>query len=179
MFSGTKILLRAMEKTDLQNAMSWVNDPAITQFLPHLQLPTSHQGETDFLTHVVSGQHPRDRYYTVETLQGEYLGAAGLHHIDWINRRAELGIIIGRADLLGQGYGSDTVRTLLGVAFLGLNLEKVYLRTTGSNFRAMAAYRKCGFQEVGRLLRHLFLQGEWQDEVYMEVFRDQSGREEQ
>lgn len=172
MFVGTKIRLRAMEKSDLTKAMDWVNDQSITQFLPHLQLPTSRQSEFDFLTHAVEGHHPRDRYYAVETLQGEYLGAAGLHSIDWVNRRAELGIIIGRPDLLGQGYGSDAVRTLLQVAFAGLNLEKVYLRTTGSNLRAQAAYRKCGFVEVGRLQRHLFLQGLWHDEVYMEIFRD-------
>lgn len=173
MFTGQRIRLRAVEKSDLDNAMFWVNEEEVTRWLPHLQLPTSRRAERAYLEQVVDGQHPRDRYFAVETIAGDYLGAAGLHSIDWVNRRAELGIILGRVDRLNQGYGRDTVRTLLGVAFRGLNLEKVYLRTTGSNARAIACYRKCGFREIGRLQRHLWLHGRWEDEVFMEVFRNQ------
>lgn len=170
MFSGERIRLRAVEKSDIEHVMNWVNDAEITRWLPDLQLPISQPAEEAYLERVVGREHPRDRYYTVETLAGEYLGAAGLHGIDWVNRRAELGIILAEP---GRGYGSDAVCTLLVVAFRGLNLEKVYLRTTGSNSRAIACYRKCGFTESGRLRQHRWLHGRWEDELFMEVFRDE------
>lgn len=170
MFSGERIRLRAVEKSDIEHVMNWVNNREITRWLPDLQLPVARLAEQAYLERVVDREHPRDRYYTVESLAGDYLGAAGLHGIDWVNRRAELGIIIAWP---GQGYGSDTVRTLLRVAFRGLNLEKVYLRTTGSNSRAIACYRKCGFMEIGRLRQHRWLHGKWEDEVFMEIFREE------
>ncbi len=162
--------MRAVEKSDIEHVMNWVNDAEIIRWLPDLQLPVSRLAEQAYLERVVEREHPCDRYYTVETADGEYLGAAGLHSIDWVNRRAELGIILAKP---GQGYGVDTVRTLLRVAFRGLNLEKVYLRTTGSNSRAIACYRKCGFGEIGRLKQHLWFRGKWEDEVFMEIFRDE------
>lgn len=173
MFQGAKVRLRAVEPTDLALVMQWVNDPIVTEFLPNLQLPQSSTSEQQYLQRVTTGDHPRDRFYAVETGQGEYLGVAGLHGIDWVNRRAELGLIIGRRERWGQGYGRDAVSTLLQVAFLGLNLRKVYLRTASGNQRALACYRRVGFVEVGRLHRHRFLRGEWQDEVYLEIFKEQ------
>lgn len=170
MFSGERIRLRAVEKSDIEHVMTWVNDTEVTRWLPDLQLPVSRLAEEAYLDRVVDREHPRDRHYAVETLAGEYLGAAGLHSIDWVNRRAELGVVLCRP---GQGYGSDVVCTLLRVAFRGLNLEKVYLRTTGSNRRAIACYRKCGFSEIGRLREHLWLRGKWEDELFMEIFRDE------
>ncbi len=170
MFAGQKIRLRALEKSDIDNFMGWVNNREITQYLLAFSVPVSRAFEEKWLESAVC-HTATDKVFAIETLAGEYLGNCGLHSIDSINRHAELGIVIGNTDYLSRGYGTDAIQTLLRLAFDSLNLEKVHLRVYSNNTRGIRCYEKCGFETVGRLKRHRYVNGEWHDEVMMEVFR--------
>lgn len=170
LFSGKLVRIRAMEKTDLDNVMQWINNPEITQYLLAFTLPLSRAAEEKWLE---SATHhtESDKLFALETLSGEYLGGCGLHRIDAVNRHAELGIVIGKSSHLGKGYGADAMNVLLRLGFHAINLNKIYLRVFSGNTRAIRCYEKCGFREVGRLRQHRFAVGEWHDEVIMEVMR--------
>ncbi|HSL93185.1 MAG TPA: GNAT family protein [Bacillota bacterium] len=170
MLEGQRTRLRALEKSDIDNFMTWVNNREITQYLLALSVPVSRAFEEKWLDNAVY-HTATDKVFAIETLDGEYLGNCGLHSIDSISRHAELGIVIGNTKYLSRGYGTDAIQTLLRLAFDSLNLEKVYLRVYGNNTRGIRCYEKCGFETVGRLKRHRFVNGQWQDEVLMEVFR--------
>ena len=171
MFIGEKVRLRALEKSDIDHFMQWVNNREITQYLLAFSVPVSRAFEEKWLEKAVY-HTPTDKTFAIETLEGEYLGNCGLHGIDAINRHAELGIVIGNPGYLSKGYGQDTINTLLRMAFDSLNLEKVYLRVFSGNHRGIRCYEKCGFETVGRLKKHRYINGEWHDEVVMEIMRE-------
>ncbi|WP_293173034.1 GNAT family N-acetyltransferase [Oceanithermus sp.] len=81
--------------------------------------------------------------------QGGWLGTLELY--DLKEREATLGIILGRKDRWGQGYGREAVRAVLGYAFGRMGLERVKLRTFAHNERARRAFRAAGFREVGEV----------------------------
>lgn len=172
MFQGEQVRLRAVEATDIDYVMTWINDETVTKYLSQVGQVTSRGPEEAYLSQVSHGSNDKHKVFMVETLQGEYLGQASLDDIDYVSRHAELGIIIGRTDLHGQGYGSDAVRVLLRVAFQVLNMQKVYLRVISGNQTAIRIYQKCGFREAVRFHRHCFIHGEWNDDILMEAFRD-------
>ena len=64
---------------------------------------------------------------------------------------ATLGIIIGERDYWNRGYGTETVRKLLSIAFDELGLNQVRLSTFEDNLRAQASFRKAGFRELQRV----------------------------
>src|SRR5882672_9909700 len=74
-----------------------------------------------------------DEEFAIETLGGEYLGGCGLHRIDWIDRNAEVGIVIWKKEYWGKGYGSDAMMVLLRCAFRKMNLHRVFLRVYEDN----------------------------------------------
>ena len=94
-----------------------------------------------------------------EIKRGERLGFVALdEHGDWLGtlelydlkeREVTLGIILGRKDRWGQGYGREAVRALLDYAFDVLGLDRVKLRTFAFNQRARRAFAAAGFREVG------------------------------
>lgn len=170
MTKEARIRLRGLERSDIDNFMLWVNNRDITQYLLALNVPVSKAMEEKWLESAVF-HRDSDKVFAIETIAGQYLGNCGLHSIDPVNRHAELGIVIGLPEYLGKGYGTEAIHLLLDLAFNRLNLEKVYLRVFGNNLRGIRCYEKCGFEHVGRLKRHRFVDGEWQDEVVMEVFR--------
>ncbi|MBT9136411.1 MAG: Spermidine N(1)-acetyltransferase [Firmicutes bacterium] len=153
MFAGDKVRIRAIEKSDIDHVMKWVNNRAITQYLLAFTLPVSRLAEEKWVERAaIHGD--ADKFFAIETLQGEYLGNCGLHGIDSINRHCELGIVIGQENFLGRGYGQDTIRLLLRACFDVLNLNKIFLRVFSGNMRAIKCYEGCGFKQVGRLKEH-------------------------
>ncbi len=78
------------------------------------------------------------------------IGLAGLRDINYAHRTAELGMSIGEADRRGKGYGTEATRLLLDYALDALGLHNVWLRVYGYNERAIRAYRRAGFREIGR-----------------------------
>ena len=96
------------------------------------------------------------------------LGSTGLHEIDYRNRKATFGIMIGEADCRGKGYGTETTRLMLDYAFIALGLHNVMLTVFEYNLAGRRAYEKAGFREFGRRRQCRLMGGRLWDEVYME-----------
>jgi diamine N-acetyltransferase len=78
------------------------------------------------------------------------IGTVGLVSINHLHRTAELGIGIGEHDCWGKGYGTEATRLVLDYAFNVLSLHNVMLRVFSYNERAIRAYLRAGFREIGR-----------------------------
>jgi RimJ/RimL family protein N-acetyltransferase len=78
------------------------------------------------------------------------IGTIGLVSINHQHRTAELGIGIGERDCWSRGLGTEATRLIVDYAFNLLGLHNVMLRVFSYNERAIRAYRKVGFKEIGR-----------------------------
>ena len=103
-----------------------------------------------------------------ERATGRPVGHTDLFDVDWRNRTATFGILLGEADARGKGYGTETARLMLDYAFTALGLHSVMLMTDTYNLAGQAAYRKAGFREFGRRRQCSFLAGALLDMVYMD-----------
>jgi len=54
-----------------------------------------------------------------------------------------------------------------------LNLNRVELYTFDFNKRAQKCYRSVGFREVGRRRKARFVDGEYRDDLIMDILRDE------
>jgi len=172
MIKGKLVNLRAVEKKDLEEIMKWVNDREITKYLVAFLYPVSRVEEEKFLERAMS-HNDTEKTLVIETKEGIYIGQIGLHKIDWKNRNAELGIVIGNKEYWGKGYGTDAIEVLLNHAFNQMNLFKVYLRVFEYNKRGIRCYEKCGFKEEGRLRKNHFYNGEYYDEIIMGILKNE------
>jgi len=166
---GKLVRLRRYEPSDLDELMRFVNDEEVTRNLGSLlTLPVSRLAEEGFVENVSRGSH-NDHEFAIETLGGEYLGGCGLHRIDWIDRNAEVGIVIWKKEYWGKGYGSDAMMVLLRCAFRKMNLHRVFLRVYEDNERAIRSYEKCGFQREGVLRETRFIDGRYLNALVMGI----------
>lgn len=171
MIKGDRIYLRAVETTDLDACLRWINDPEVTRYLMVGTFPISRLAEQGWVERAARGESPRDRHFAICLIDGDrHIGNAGLHGIDWPNRVAELGIMIGEKDCWSQGLGTDVMRTLVDFSFQQINLRRLFLRVYGHNHRAIRCYEKAGFQHEGRLRAHTFKEGRYVDDLFMGIF---------
>ncbi len=177
MIEGTLVRLRAREKTDLDRAHRWINDPEVTQSLV-LRYPLSRAAEEKWLEENADSSFDWVRL-AIDTKDGQHIGNIDLGPIAPEDRRASLGVMIGEKEYWGRGYGTDAVRTLLRFAFEEMNLNRVWLVVYEFNERAIACYKKCGFREEGRLRQDRYARGRYWDTLVMGLLREEFGRPEE
>jgi UDP-4-amino-4,6-dideoxy-N-acetyl-beta-L-altrosamine N-acetyltransferase len=166
MYKGTKVSLQSLERKHLSKCVEWLNDPEVVETLS-MSEPVSMESEQRWFDNHLKDEH--SKILAIETVDGEYIGNIGLHNIDLHNRKAELGIFIGEKKYWGKGYGTEAVLLGLKLAFEGLNLNKVYLRTFINNERAQKCYEKAGFKKEGILRQDMFKSGDYVDCIIYSV----------
>ncbi|OGO50758.1 MAG: hypothetical protein A2148_03430 [Chloroflexi bacterium RBG_16_68_14] len=172
MLEGKMVRLRALEPTDLERAYTWINDREVTYYLA-ARYPLSRADEERWLKEGPTNGFASGARLAIETKDGVHIGNMDLHQVNPEDRKASLGIMIGEKKYWANGYGTDAIVTLLRFAFGEMNLNRVMLHVFEFNERAIACYKKCGFQEEGRLRQHYYAEGRYWDVLVMGVLRDE------
>ncbi len=175
MIVGKKVRLRPIERDDLPRFVEWFGDPEVRRHLA-IYLPFSLAQEERWFENLQGRlERQEDVVLAIETADGVHIGNLGLHAINWKDRSAELGIAIGEKAYWNQGYGTDAIRTLLGLAFRELNLHRVLLRVDADNARAIRCYEKAGFQREGTSREAVFSEGSYRDQYVMSILESEFG----
>jgi RimJ/RimL family protein N-acetyltransferase len=167
-----ELYLRALEASDLERTWQWHNDPSLYELLVSPFRYVSRAAEEEWLRQKTA--YSRTEIQLAICLkQGDvHIGNIHLTNIDWVARHACLGIFIGVPEHRSKGYGPQALRLLLRHAFRDLGLQRVYLTVLADNPQAIRAYEKCGLVVEGRLRRHAYKQGQFQDLVFMGICAD-------
>jgi diamine N-acetyltransferase len=173
MTSPPRVVLRALAEADLERTHRWHNDPELYSTLEDSFRFVSPTAESEWLKRK-AGYSPNEINLAIcLSTSGEHIGNLYLGGINWVSRRASLGMFIGSAEHRGKGYGQEALRQMLGHAFSDLNLNRVYLEVLVENAPAIKVYEKCGFAVEGRLPSHVFKNGTYRDVLVMGI----TGRE--
>ena len=105
------------------------------------------------------------------------MGSVYLRDIIQEHKRAEYGIFIGEEDAIGRGYGTQAVKLIVAYGFEYLHLHKIMLRVLAKNERARKSYEKAGFVQEAYLKDEVFLQGAFQDVIYMAMINEKKNGE--
>jgi RimJ/RimL family protein N-acetyltransferase len=171
---GERIVLREYRKEDLEPMRKWVNDPAVADNLSDLFLyPQTLANTEQFLHSMLEGKQAAKGFVIADRQNESYIGQIDLFKIDWKNRYARLGIVIGCAEKRGQGYGPEAIRLIQGFAFERLNLNKLELDVHDYNQQAIRCYQKCGFKEEGRLRQTFYISGRYTDMIVMGILKEE------
>ena len=170
-WEGEKVRLVPLDKEKhLANAVAWLNDPEVTEWTLIGDTPIARLGEEEFFDRIMRGD-PAEITFAVETLAGEHVGFAGLHHVDYRHGVALTGSIIGRRDLWRQGLGTDAARTRTRYAFEVLGLRLLLSEALADNEASIRMLKRCGYVEVGRIPRRYFKRGAYRDLVLFALER--------
>jgi RimJ/RimL family protein N-acetyltransferase len=177
---GTRIVLREYQWEDLPHIREWVNDDEITRNLHDVFLfPNTLYDTESFLRMMIEGKSGSKGFIISDKDTRSYIGQIDLHQIDYRNSHATLGIVIGKKDYLGKGYGKEAIDLLMHFVFRDLNLIRLELDVYAYNERAYKCYLKCGFKEEGRMRKKLFRDGKYWDVIKMSILREEFEEERQ
>lgn len=166
---GESVRLRALASAETPLLSKWFSDP---EFQRHQwgawAGPMSLEGGREF----------RERFQTEDSglfaieHEGRVIGFANFRRLNEKHSNADIGIGIGEKDLWGKGLGSEALTLLLGYLLEQRGLHRIRLHVAARNYRAVAAYKKCGFELEG--IERDGVRGEdgrWEDMAVMGLIR--------
>lgn len=151
--SGERVALGTLRRDLIPLYQRWFGDFEVgaPYFLGTLVPETSEGAEERYERYTRLPGAARAVAFTIyERATMRPIGTTNLSEIDHYNRTASFGISIGEKDCWGKGYGTEATRLMLDYAFTLLGLHAVHLTVFEYNERAIRAYRRAGFQPVGR-----------------------------
>jgi RimJ/RimL family protein N-acetyltransferase len=173
--SGKLVLIREVEADDLPLVWEWENDSEMGLYLnadPGKRMSMDevkrrfHQYRTD----------PTSGLFIICTTEGDAIGMLGFDRLYRDIGTCRLFIGIGTKGLWGRGHGTDAMRLALQYFFRDVRLNKVQLSVYDFNTRAIASYRKCGFEVEGVRRNIAYVHGEWCDSIEMAITAEQFDR---
>lgn len=169
---GKHLTLRAIEEADLACLHQWANDPVTQDSIGELHFPSSmhfHRAWFEGLR-----QDRLNQRFIVEAPGAGPIGLSSIVNIDWRNRHAWHGLVIGDGSHRGKGYGVDAVMATMRFAFEELNLERLDGGMIEYNSQSIGLYcsSKLGWKQEGRKRNFFFRKGRFWDQIVVGVTRD-------
>lgn len=88
------------------------------------------------------------------------------------HRQGEIGFVF-HPDAQGHGYAREAAIALLGVAFGGLGLHRVFGRTDARNEASAALMRRLGMRQEAHLRENEIFKGAWGDELVFAILESE------
>ena len=168
MLEGKSVMLAPLSADDVtDDYVPWFNDPTTFRFLG------SKFGQTkSSVRDYISGLQPPNPMARIIWREDErHVGNLALQGFDPINRRMELGIVIGVAEARGKGLGREACSLIIQHAFDHLNLHKITAVTVVDNRGMTKVFTDLGCSIEGTLREHYFLEGGYQDMLCFGLLR--------
>lgn len=166
---GKRIYLSPMNVDDYLKYTEWMNSDTVSMNIGNFASVISIEGERAWLEKATTEKY---NFAIVNMENDTLIGNISLMNVHDVNRTAELGIFIGDEQFLSKGYGSEAIMLILNYAFNYVNLNNIMLKVYSNNKRAIKAYEKCGFKTFGIWKNSRYFNGEYADENWMNILKE-------
>lgn len=149
--SGNLVELRAHTIANRTAFQRWYADDEIARLLRHDQQPLNAIQSRGYFDTIIMPLSARGMCFAIhEAATGRLIGTTAITDVTGSDFRSGLfRIVIGEKDCWGRGLGTEATRLVMDEAFEQQDLDQIRLEVFQHNTRAMAAYRRVGFQETG------------------------------
>ena len=168
---GKNVYLSAIEQEDLNLLQKWSNDPEIQYWLGGWHFPVNKNDTQKW--HLNLSANSTNQRFSIFTKDLGLIGTANLVEIDWKNKNAFHGMLLGDKDIRGKGYGVGTVMAIMKYAFEELGLNRLDGSIIEYNKASVRLYiEKCGWKEEGRQRNWYYRKNRYWDKIILGITKE-------
>jgi len=141
-----KILLRKIKLSDKSYFAKWWRDKELLKLTSGVLKFISDKEIEKYFQNILNNKND---FHFMITVNKKIIG-----HISLAKRRNnwhETQIVISEKKYWGKGYGPKAIKLLMRKV-KRFKISKIYLEVRPTNFKAIRAYKRCGFQNVKTVL---------------------------
>jgi [ribosomal protein S5]-alanine N-acetyltransferase len=173
-FLESKNLMLTSFSQDLISSeyISWLNDPEVNLYSQRSMHPTSEAEAREYVRNI----SPQEKILAmIDRDKMKHIGNIKYGPIDWVNRRADISIVLGNKDYWGKGMASEAIYSVSKHLFENLNLERLEAGSFNPAFIA-AVLKNLGWKIEGVQRKRIFLRGQYHDYTLMSLLKDEFKR---
>jgi len=133
--------------SDIDDIMSWINDPRVTTYFSQMG-KISREQEERYLEKILYSYN--DKLFTILGTDGIYIGQCSINQIHWPSQNGRIFMVL-KPEFHGQGLALKVLQALLDIAFNQLKLHKIWLIVRQDNKKGLHLYHRAGFRVEGVL----------------------------
>ncbi|MGW3935273.1 GNAT family N-acetyltransferase [Streptomyces sp. NBC_00024] len=172
--SSQRLSLRELTIDDVDAVFAIYGDREATEHLSFEPRTREQVGQIVARSMVSATAKPRSEYALAvagrET--GDVIGFGRIAMDPHQQRAATFGFAL-RPDAWGAGYGLESVRLLLGLAFEDLELHRIWGARSPLNEASAKIMAAAGMVEEGTIRAHILKAGAWRDSVVHSILADE------
>lgn len=162
--TAKRIFLRPLNLTDAHVLFEQTQD----ETLRYLTGTTATFSIEQIEQHILSIQADPSRFdFAICLNSGEIIGECSILDIEAELKQAGFRISMRALPWTGQGYGTEAIACIIRFCFEELRLHQLELEVFSHNERAIAAYKKVGFDIVQRNVNVMINEHDFVDELIM------------
>lgn len=151
--------------------VNWLNDPEIVRysdqrFKVHTRETCKHFYE--------SFQNSPHHFWAIVSKEYGYIGTMTAY-IDTNHSVADVGILIGKKDCWGRGFGFEAWTAICHYLIRELKIRKITAGTLSVNKGMLSIMQRAGMIEDGKRIRQCLYENQEVDLVYVALFPDHLG----
>ena len=154
--------MKKLKPSDVTDSyVNWMKDKKVTLFSENQYKIFSLEGKKKYVNKIIN----LDNQFLYGIFHKDiHIGNINIGPINFYHKNAEITYMIGNKTFWGMGLGSWAVENAVKIAKNDLKLIKVYAGCSSKNTGSRKVLEKNGFHLEGVRKKHLFLNGEWQDQ---------------
>lgn len=167
---GKKVMLRAIEREDLEQLHKWSNDPEIWHLLGGWHFPSNKNDQEKWFLKLSTNS--LNQRFAISVKDVGFIGTVSLVDIDWKNKHAFHGMLLGKLEMRGSGFGTDSIMATMRYAFEEMGLERLDGTIIEYNEISLKVYcNKCGWKVEGRQKNWYFRKNRFWDRILLGITR--------
>lgn len=156
------VLERFSEKHISDQYIAWLNDPKVREGLVSARMKKISRKD---LEEYFQGLKPTDVQFAI-SIESEHIGNIKIYDYSAQHSRLEVGYMIGKTNLSGQGIATEALSTVIDFCRNELKIHKLTSGCFSTNRGSFRVLEKNGFQQEGVLKDHFCFDG-----TYVDFFR--------
>ena len=165
-FKTERLFFRSLDANDAnEKYKNWLEDSRVNQYLEvRHHIPDI----TMLKKYIIAMNDSTDSLLLGIFLREiQHIGNIKLGPIDWKNKRAGLGVMIGDRGSWCKGYATEAITAITHYALNQLNLNRVESSCYHSNIGSFKAFMKAGYEQEGSMKKYWNTETGYQDNIMM------------
>ena len=166
-----RLMLRGLTKTDIPFIFQHFSKTEINEYSSDENVTSMEEAKELYEKYIVPTPN-HFRLGIVLKAGGELVGTLGLYGIDYVNKKAVVGVDLMR-QCWGKGLMTEALLELMNYGFNELNLNRIEASADPDNVRSIRLMQRCGFTKEGVIRQRFYYKNAFHDDEIYSVLKDE------
>jgi RimJ/RimL family protein N-acetyltransferase len=178
MIKTDRLILKDHTKENLEKLNSWFNDKELSFYDDEEPFTLQDLDETEqyLVNKLISSGFNANKniiHIAIHTKEGSLIGYCMIALIDKHNKKCKIGLTIGEKSQWGNGYGKETLQTLIEYCFSFLGMNRITAEIFSMNKTSIRLFEGLGFKKEGTIRKSVLKKSEYVDEYIYGLLYDE------